>query len=488
MQGKNNHSDKPALDYLFHPRSIAVTGVSTNTTGLNFGQMLLKCLISAEFNRKLYPVGRGSEVFGLKIYPSIKDVPEAVDYVISALPAPLTPQLIADGATKGVKAIQMFTAGFSETGSEEGRELERQITTLARRKGIRLIGPNCMGLYCPKTRLAFGTDFPKKSGSIGFIAQSGGNSIYAIREAATRGIYFSKVTSYGNACDLNGADFLEYLAQDPETKIITAYIEGLKDGQRFIKVLRQAAREKPVIIFKGGTTEIGAKTAASHTSAIAGSGRIWHSLLQQVGAIQVYSIEELVDVALLFTYMSPPRGKNTAVIGLGGGASVQAADVCSNAGLAMPTLPVEIRQRLKDILGMEAGNIFNNPLDLYHRGRQELIEQAVKVIANYDQIDLLIMQIPFDMYAIPMAKPLGLYIKSLIKLSKGINKRTAVVLSFIASAEYKQITFARLIALSKAGFPVYPSVSRAANAISKFIQYHRRQQMSGYGSSQNPQG
>ena len=371
----------------------------------------------------------------------------------------------------------MFTAGFSELGSEQGRQLERQIATAARQKGIRLIGPNCMGLYYPKTRLTFGIDFPKESGSVGYIAQSGGNSIYGIREAATRGLYFSKVISYGNACDLNESDFLEYLAQDPETKIIAAYIEGIKDGQRFLKVLRQATRAKPVIIFKGGTTEIGLKTAASHTSAIAGSDRIWHSLLHQLGAIQVHSIEEIVDVALLFIYMSPPHGKNIALLGTGGGASVQAADACSNAGLAVPTLPAEIRQRLKDILGLEAGNIFINPLDLFSRNKQGVIEQAIKVIANYDQIDLLLMHIQLGISAMheQNIEAFAAYTEAIINLAKQINKRTAVVLSSLASVESKQIASEWQSRLYKAGFPVYPSVHSAANAISKFIQYHHRQ-------------
>jgi len=477
MPSKNNYSDKPALDYVFHPRSIVVAGVSTDTTRLNFGRILLESLISAEFKGKIYPVNpSGDEVFGLKIYPSIKDIPQTVDYVISAIPAQYTPQLIADCAAKGVKVVHFFTAGFSETGTEEGRQLEWQIASTARQNGIRIIGPNCMGVYCPKTGLTFCPDFPKETGSVGYIAQSGGNSIYSVREAAMRGIRFSKVVSYGNACDLSETDFLEYLSQDPETKIITAYIEGVKDGQRFSKVLRQAARVKPVIIFKGGTTQIGAKTVASHTSAIAGSETIWRSLLRQAGAIQVDSLDELFDVALAVNYMSPPHGRNVALIGLGGGASVQAADACSNAGLALPPFPLEIRQRLKDIIGLEAGNIFNNPLDLYHRNRQEILEEAIKVIANYEQIELLIIHIPFDALIITPRWGANQYIEAIINLGEQINKRTTIVLEFVAKTESKQIASEAQLTLYKAGFPVYPSVRRAANAISKLIQYHHWQQ------------
>ncbi len=471
MQSKNSY-DKPALDYLFHPRSIAIVGVSTKTNKLNPAQIFIEPLLNCGYKGKIYLVGRGSEILGLKIYPSIKDVPGAIDYAISAIPAQNTPQLIADCATKGVKAVHMFTAGFSELGSEEGKQLESQIASIARQKGIRIIGPNCVGLYCPQTGLSFGSKFAKESGHVGFIVQSGGNSIYATQEIIAHGVYFSKVISHGNGCDLSESDFLEYLSQDPETKIIAAYIEGVKDGQRFIKVLRQAARVKPVVIYKGGTTETGRKVAASHTSAIAGSARTWRSLLRQAGAIQADSLEELIDVVLALNYMAPPRGNNIAVIGVGGGASVYAADACSNAGLTLPALPVEIRLKLKDIFGGEAGKMFNNPLDLAPRGRQRPIEKAIEVIANYDQIDLLLIHIGFDIFPVSMVNSFGIYIDSVIKLSKKINERSAVVLNFITQTESKQIASEAQVALSKAGFAVYPSISRAAKAISKLIQYY----------------
>ena len=235
--------DKLSLDYIFHPKSIAVAGVSSDTTRLSQGRHFLESLIDAGFEGKLYPFSRETgEVSGLKIYPSIKDVPGTVDYVISAIPAQHIPQLIIDCASKGVKAIHMFTAGFSEIEDEEGGQLQSQITALAQQTGVRIIGPNCMGLYCPKTHLAFHPDFPKESGNIGFISQSGGHSIYAVREAATKGIHFSKVISYGNAADLNESDFLEYLTHDPDTEVITAYFEGVKDGNRFLKTLKQVAK------------------------------------------------------------------------------------------------------------------------------------------------------------------------------------------------------------------------------------------------------
>ena len=475
--GSKDYNDKLSLDYLFHPNSIAIVGVSTDKTKIASGQVFLESLIVAGFKGKIYPVSRDQgEILGLKIYPGIKDIPDTVDYVISAIPAQDTPQLIIDCATKRVKAIHMFTAGFSEIADEAGEQLQSQITAMARQKGISIIGPNCMGLYCPKTGLAFHPDVPKESGTIGFVSQSGGNAIVAIREAASRGIHFSKVISYGNACDLNESDFLEYLTHDPETEIIAAYLEGVKDGTRFIEALKQATKAKPVIVYKGGTTESGTRAVASHTGAIAGSDRVWDSLLKQVGAIQVHSMEELLDILMLFSYMSPPKGRATAIIGIGGGNSVRAADAGSDAGLTVPLLPAETRNRLKEIYASEVGGSFRNPVDTYFV-RWDLLQETIKAVADCDQIDSLIIHITLG-FAGPryearlnLVKP---YTESIISVTKVINKPTAIVLYPIGLAKFEQTTLEAEAALYKAGIPVFPSVGQAARAIAKYIDYHQQ--------------
>ena len=476
MQSK--HLDtKQSLDYLFHPRSIAIVGVSTDMNRLGGGRGFLESLIDIGFKGKIYPVNReGGELLGCKIYPSIKDIPDSVDYVISAIPAQHTPQLLLDCASKGIKAVQIFSAGFSEIADIEGEKLESQLTAIARQKGIRIIGPNCMGLYCPRTGLAFFRELPKQSGSVGFISQSGGNSAHAIREGAMRGVYFSKAISYGNACDLSESDFLEYLAHDPETTVIAGYIEGVKEGARFLKAIKRAARAKPVIFYKAGATEQGIRAVASHTGTLAGSDRTWDSLLKQVDAIQVHSMEELIDVIVLFGHMSPLTGRNIALMGIGGGAIVQSADECANAGLNIPTLPVEIRQRLEEIYTSEAGASFRNPVDMYWRERG-LIRKAVKIVADCDQIDLLMIQILVGVNSKKETVLLEQYLESILSLGKEIAHRTAVVLRLIDPARFWPFALEAQRALGEASFPVYPSASRAANAIAKFIEYYRRREM-----------
>ena len=467
-----------SLDYLFQPKSIAIAGVSADPTMWNTGRRLMGLLLDSGFKGKIYPINpNGGEVSGLRIYPSIKDIPGTVDYVISAIPARYAPQLVADCATKGVRAIHFFTAGFSETGNDDGERLESEMLRVAHQNGIRVIGPNSMGLYCPRTGLSFGLNFPRQSGSLGLVSQSGAICIYGIREASRRGVHFSKVASYGNASDLNETDFLEYLTDDPETKIIAGYIEGVRNGSRFLRALKRATRVKPVITFKAGATEGGGRAATSHTGAIAGSNRIWESALKQAGAIQVQDVDELLDVALLFVLIAPPKGRNTAIFGMGGAASVLGADDCSNVGLTLPMLPAQVRQKLKDICTVEAGRFFQNPVDINVTTDSEMILRAVETIATCDEVDLLIVHMAFEAALMSTKEAFEPYIESVLRLGV-VGKPLAVVLHSFATAEAKQLASEAYTRLCDAGFPVYPSFRRAASAISRFIEYHQWYQRS----------
>jgi len=243
------------LDSIFNPTSVAIVGASPGKAG----QQFVDSLITSGFKGNIYPVNpRGEEVSGLGAYADIKDVPGPVDYVICCIPAPAVPQLIRDCGDKGVKAVCMFTAGYSESGTEEGRRLEAELSRLGNATGV-----------------------PLGSGRVAFICQSGGNSVYVIKAAAQRGVRFSKAMSFGNACDINECELLEYFAQDGETDAVAVYIEGVKDGPRFYRALRGLARSKPVVLHKGGYTPTGAGAAASHTGSLAGSDRVWDHLLGQ---------------------------------------------------------------------------------------------------------------------------------------------------------------------------------------------------------------
>ena len=254
------------LEHLFHPRSVAVVGASTSQGP---GGGFVTAIQEMGYQGALYPVNpKAEEIQGLKCYPSLLDVPGEVDYVISSVPARIVPQLVEDSAAKGAKAVHFFTAGFSETGEADRAGMEAHLLARARELGLRLIGPNCMGLYCPESGLSFMPGMPKEPGPVGMVSQSGANAGEFCRTGGVRGLRISKAISYGNALDLNESDFLEYLGQDTKTEIIVGYIEGVKDGQRFLRALRAAATAKPVIILKGGQTEAGARATASADSTL----------------------------------------------------------------------------------------------------------------------------------------------------------------------------------------------------------------------------
>ncbi len=477
---ESSQNKRSELDFLFHPESIAVAGVSSvsgDPNSFSAGRIFVQNLINAGFKGKIYPVNpNGGEISGLKIYRSFNDIPGKVDYVMSSIPARHSLQLVKDCARKGAKAIHFFTSGFSELDDDdEGGKLEAQIVEVAAKNGIRLIGPNCMGIYRPSTGLSFGRDFPKKNGAISLIAQSGGNTVRCIWEGTTRGMYFNKVISYGNAADLNETDLLEYFITDPESKLIAAYIEGVKDGARFARVLKKACRAKPVIIFKAGATETGTRTAASHTGAMTGSNNIWNSLLVQAGAIHVNSIEEIFDVALLLLRVPLPGGKNVAVIGTGGGSSVKDADDCSNAGLTLPSLPERVRQGLREIYKTSAGHIFTNPVDIEPFGSGGTLVDVFKKVAESDEVDFIIIRVEFDLWCLISKKiATDLFINSIINTGNTAGKPIAVVLHSVTTDEARQLAAEAQKKLIKAGFPVFPSMERAALAINRFVEYGHR--------------
>lgn len=294
---------KNALDFVFHPESVAVVGASEDNQTGDYVRRLLTC----GYKGKIYPINfRQSQVLGLKAYPSLKDVPGPVDYVIHGVSIERTLDLLADCAEKGVKIMHLYTARSSETGRKELIELDQEILRRARAYGIRLIGPNSLGVNCFQNQFcttAF--DFPSEPGYVSAAIQSGGNSTDLIRWGALQGLRFSKVVSYGNALDLDESDFIDYFAQDSETKIIMLYLEGVKDARRFFTSLRNAARLKPIIILKGGRSKAGTRATASHTASLAGDWNLWTVAIRQAGAIPAHNFEEFVDLAVAFYFLPP---------------------------------------------------------------------------------------------------------------------------------------------------------------------------------------
>jgi acetyltransferase len=455
------------LDFLFHPNSLALVGITTAETW-HWTLTFLEGLLEIGFDRPLYLVNpKGGEIKGHKVYASLRDVPGNIDYVIGLVNAQIAPKLVEECAEKGVRAIHFCTAGFSETGEEERVKLESELVETARKKGIRIIGPNCMGIYCPQSRLSFSPAFPKESGPVGVISQSGGNSIYLVRQAALRGIRFSKVISYGNACDINENDLLEYLTSDVDTRIIALYIEGIRDGKRFRRAMEEATKEKTVILLKGGATEGGARAAAGHTAALAGSRAAWDALCKQLGIISVSSIEELIDVLVTLLFLPLPRGRNVVLFGAGGGASVLIADEFEKRGLRVPPLPPEIVAQIREFTPI-AGNILRNPVD-YSQAMTNL-EGVIKtfgILSKWEGTDFIVTFVRTGQFTTSRISEDHLnLLMSRFSIKQGLlPKPVAIVLEPSILPKEAEAILAAIHSCISSGIPVYYSFAAAANAI-----------------------
>jgi acyl-CoA synthetase (NDP forming) len=471
------------LEPLFNPRSVAIAGAGS----VGIGQAFLTCLLDSGYKGKIYPLSpKGGEVMGLPIYPSVRDIPDIVDFVIACIPARLARQLVEDCAAKGVKAISFYTAGFGERGDEQGQELDRELLQVARAGDLRILGPNCVGVYHPEVGLSFSSDNPRENGHVALICQSGGNTIYTVRAAGHRGIRFSKAVSCGNALDIDQSELLVYFGKDSETEIVAVYIEGIKDGKRFYQVLREVAAKKPVILLKAGYTEAGSRAAASHTGALAGSDRVWDSLLHQAGAIRVDTLDELVDMMVTFSYLRVPSGRRVGVWGGGGGFSVMMTDEYTAAGFAVPPaiprLQQEVGKEISRFVNTDAGFILNNPFDLTTLNTGEGHYRVLERLAAYEGFDMLVGQVSVNNSGWPRTS-FGLsvwpdfFTDAAIKVHRETDKPVAVIIHSVLSDWDSQRATTLQQKCCEAGLPVFRSIKSAAKAMNQFVGYHERRRI-----------
>jgi acyl-CoA synthetase (NDP forming) len=470
-----------SLDAIFQPRSIAVVGATDSpvaapgapAVSFNAHTMIfLYTLIDWGYPGQIYPVNtKGDEVRGLKVYRSLRDIPGPVDYVICIIPADATPGLVQDCVAKGVKGLHLYTAGFAETGLADRSALQADLVRVARSGGLRVLGPNCMGIYCPKMGMTYGPNFPREPGNVAFISQSGSYTLLLVRAAAARGVRFSKVVSYGNASDLDEIDLLDYLADDPETEYIGAYIEGTKDGTRLAKVLARAASRKPTIVIKRGSTEAGKRGASTHTGALAGDDSVWDSMLKQTGAIRVEDFEEMADLMTTFAFFPLPRNRKAVLFGVGGGAGVRASDECEAGGLTLPPIPESLRAELARSL-TTAGTMLKNPVDPGHYARDWT--DMMHRLDKWEDADMLLWQIAPDIEALQSDVILQ-YINEMrrhtLRVFNSLSKPKAVIVHAVESDVGLKALMdtRRMCAESQVAF--YPSIYRAARAISRYMDY-----------------
>ncbi|MBU2609118.1 MAG: CoA-binding protein [Chloroflexi bacterium] len=387
-----NSSNNSFWQNLFAPNSVALIGAS-NTPG-TWGFNIMWRLLASE--RRIYPVNPNvSEVMGKLAYRRLTDIPDSIDLAVIVVRASLVSAVLQECIQKGVNAAVVISSGFSETG-EDGRKLEAEMMETARRGGIRIIGPNTMGHADTSSNvstLAWTKEIPP--GPVGLIAQSGNLGNRIVLQGIDLGIGFSKFVCSGNEADLHFEDYLEYLGQDEDTRIITAYIEGLREGRRFFQLAREITVKKPIIAIKAGGTKEAARAARSHTGALSGSEAVYNAAFRQAGVIRVGGDDELNDVALALLHQPLPRGNRIGILAIGGGLGVVATEACEREGLVIAPLASVTIEKLNALLPPRWPHA--NPVDLVGIGPtvdNSIILSSLWALMEDENIDAVLLQAP----------------------------------------------------------------------------------------------
>ncbi|RLG23648.1 hypothetical protein DRN85_08975 [Methanosarcinales archaeon] len=356
---------KDALDYFFYPETVAIIGASSDPK--KAGNALVKNFLDYGFKGKVFPINpKVDEILGLKAYPTIEAVPVDIDLAVFALPAKIVAKVIDGCASKNVKAVIVHSSGFAESGPE-GKAYQDRLVSVARDGGMKVVGPNCQGVMCTESRVPWSrrSTFPERTGGVSVISQSGGGGGSFVNLAHERGIRFNKIVTIGNECDVSVMDFIEYYGEDDGTNIIFLYLEGFRDGERILDVIKPLSARKPVIAYKIGRTTVGAKAAASHTGSMAGSIEVYDGVFRQAGVIRAPGIDEALDYVAAFEKIwfsrEKPAGYRIGIVSGPGGPGVAMADACIEAGLEVPDINTESKKRLNEAI---PGATASNPMDM----------------------------------------------------------------------------------------------------------------------------
>jgi acyl-CoA synthetase (NDP forming) len=447
------------LSRILNAESVALVGASDKEG--SFGRLFMEGLRDAGC-RKIYPVNpKREEILGFKAFPNISAVPDRLDVAVLLTPPDSVLGLVTECVENEVGGAVVFASGFGELGPE-GKELEKEIGRIGREGGTRVIGPNCLGFFNPRAGVitypqVLMKGIPKEPGSVGGFSQSGSFLDYLVWFLATKGVRFSTVVSCGNECDLAAEDYLEYFGQDENTKTLVAYMEGVKDGRRFFDIAREVSRKKPIILWKGGASEQGARAAASHTGALAGSTAIWSAMFKQTGIVNASSVEEVVDCAVAFNYLPLPRGRRIAIVTGQGGTGVGTADNCYAMGLEVPRLMDKTVARLKEVLP-PIGTSVGNPTDT---GVASLLDpglyaKAIEIVSEDEGVDMILV----------ISTPVQACLEHVAAAAKSIDKPLAVSVFALPESEPEIYAF-----LSSYEVAAYPDARRAVNALARMAEY-----------------
>jgi acetate---CoA ligase (ADP-forming) len=437
----------------FEPRALAVIGASSHPDKV--GYAVLANIVKSGYEGTILPVNpKATVIQDIECFNEVRSLPERPDLAVIIVPAPRVPDTVSDLAAMGVPGAVIISAGFKEIGIE-GRRLERDTVERARKGGMRLMGPNCLGIM--NTALPLNASFARKmppKGSIGVISQSGAICTSLIDWARAQSVGFSKMISLGNSADLVESDFLEALAEDEETTVISMYLEGVSDGKRFFRTLAEASRVKPVVFLKAGVTQAGAQAASSHTGALAGSESAYEALCEQASVLRARSVEELVELSTSFATQPVPKGPRVAVVTNAGGPGIIASDACEGANLVLAEISTTTVDRLRKYLPAAAS--MHNPIDILGDADALLYAIAVEALLDDPGVDaVLIILTPQAMTEIYRTAD------EVIRIARNAHK--TVICSFMGAGSVD----APVNRLQKAGIPNIPYPDRAMLAIGR---------------------
>lgn len=458
---------KEQLDSIFRPRSVAVIGASNNPNRWGYGTMI-SILDWSQFRGEIYPINpKEDSVLGLKAYKSVLDVPGPIDLAVIVVNAGQVIDVFKQCIEKGVGGAVVITAGFAEIGPEGARRQE-ELTKLSLESGIRFVGPNCNGIWTSAVRLNLCFWDVVRPGPTSFVSQSGTMGDYLFEVAQAKGYGSAKFVSSGNQASLDVCDYLEYLCDDDETKTITLYLEGVKDGKRFLEIARKTTPKKPILAYKVGRTEAGARAAASHTASLTGSTQLFDAACRQAGVIICEDMLEMFDFAEAFGSQPLPKGNRIGIASGGGGFCVVTAEACAKSGLEVPVLDQNARA---DILGhvREFSPTPINPVDLIARKSHKDYAAAIEVIAKQDYIDGLIIMPPYGGFRRTESPETMTQLVEGCSIIADIPKKYGKPVLAFAMREYK--TSGTYEILKRGDIPFYESPETCARVMKTLCSY-----------------
>lgn len=455
------------LEALFSPQAVAVVGASSNPAKL--GHMVLENIIKYGYQGSIYPINpKADEILGTKCYRRVTEVPGSVDLAVVVVPNKHVAAVMNDCAEKRVGAAIVITAGFREAGAE-GRQMEREVIEIARNNGIRVVGPNCLGVIDTGSSLnaSFAAGMPEK-GKISFMSQSGALCTGILDWAALNGLGFSSFVSLGNKGDLNETDFLEAWRDDPSTDVVMAYLEGVVDGHAFMETARKLTKKKPVVVVKSGTTSAGSRAVSSHTGTLAGSDVAYDTAFKQSGILRAQSVAELFAFSTALAYQPLPRGRRVGIITNAGGPGIMATDACERAGLELAALAPDTVKYLQQVLPPAANHY--NPIDVLGDARSDRYEKALEAALKDPGVDAIILLLtPQAMTDIEATA------QAVVRISKEHDK--PVLASFLGG---KDVAAGNRV-LAQGQIPTYDFPEEAAAALHAMVR-----QREWIGSQQEP--